>query len=164
MCSGSSDTSAAWKTRETETAHHELHRATRHGHLPAEDEHGVHTPCAISLSGLGVDLADHLGDHLVANRSRRRLTLFSTCRTPTPTRPRCGTSVQPGGRRSRSVRRPPAAFGSVCAFSNSFVRRVISSSVPSFRIRLRAADSSANPLVDVPAHTPRSIWFWFRQL
>jgi hypothetical protein len=63
----------ARKTSETETAHHELDCATRHGHLPAEHELGMHTPSTVGLAGLGVDQADHLSDHLVANRSSRGL-------------------------------------------------------------------------------------------
>jgi hypothetical protein len=33
----------------------------------------MHTPSTVGLAGLGVDQADHLSDHLVANRSSRGL-------------------------------------------------------------------------------------------
>jgi hypothetical protein len=36
----------------------------------------VHAPCAVGLTGLGVDLTDHRGNHIVSHLSRRRLAVL----------------------------------------------------------------------------------------
>jgi len=135
---------SARKASETAAAHHELDSATRHGHVPAEHEFGMHTSGAVGLTGLGVHVADHVSDHLVSHRPRRRLEVLPC--------------VEPGHRHTHDPARrldreagvhdrrddltPP--FGSDCAFSNSLALRVISSSFSNSRIRWRSADSPAD--------------------
>jgi len=58
----------------------------------------------------------------------------------------------------------PMPFGSVGVFGNSFARRVISSSISSWPIRLFATVNSEDSRVNTPARVPQMIRSWLRQL
>ena len=59
----------AWQASDSEAAHHQFDGAPRDRHLTAQHELGVDTTGAVGLTGLVVDLADHVGDHRVAHRA-----------------------------------------------------------------------------------------------